>query len=284
MLSLKNITKTYGNQQVLRDVQCTIERGCCVGVIGPNGSGKSTLLRIASGLEPPDRGIVLLEGMDIRHVHAKTIAKMMAVVTQDPLPLSQFTVRDIVAMGRYPFETWRGRESCTIIDDSLFGSCSRKTLIARVIDFVGLSDVADVPIAQLSGGQRQRVALAKAIAQQPRLLLLDEPTAHLDMGAQIRWMLFLRQWMQSSDLTVFIVLHDVNLAALYCDRLLLFHEGTLLAHGTPQDVLTHTHMRILYEHAPIFSIPHPQRRDVPQWLFPARQPSHIEQHELKEVF
>ncbi|MCD1262014.1 ABC transporter ATP-binding protein [Paenibacillus athensensis] len=227
MIEVMNVTKSFGSgPEVLREVSLTVERGEFLGIIGPNGSGKSTLLQLLSGLEPPTSGEVRLAGRPASSYGRKELARWVAVLQQDALPPVGFTVREVIEMGRFPFQSWLGR------DDR-----EAAALIEGIVDKLQLQPLLDRPIELLSGGERQRVALGKVMAQQPRLLMLDEPTTFLDIGYQMQMMDYIRSWQRASGLTVVAVLHDLNLAAQYCSRLLVVHEGRAVAIGAPNELM-----------------------------------------------
>ncbi|MGO4543994.1 heme ABC transporter ATP-binding protein [Paenibacillus sp. 2TAB23] len=236
MIEVREVIQDVNGRQVLKGVSCTFQKGNMYGIIGPNGVGKSTLLQLLSGVDRPKQGEVLLDGRPLSTFPRKTIAKQMAVLQQNGLPPVGFTVREVVSMGRYPYQNWLGSEnedSAKLIDDTLL-TMGLKELELRTMD-------------QLSGGERQRVALAKLMAQGPAILLLDEPTTYLDIGFQAQLMDTVRTWQRNSELTVIAVLHDLNLAALYCDELVVLHQGKVEAAGTPQQVLTSSLIEQVYE-------------------------------------
>ncbi|MEK3882269.1 ABC transporter ATP-binding protein [Paenibacillus sp. PL2-23] len=205
------------------------------GIIGPNGVGKSTLLHLLSGVDTPSRGEVSLDGQPIASLPRRTIARRLAVLQQGGLPPVGFTVREVVAMGRFPHQSWLGGERSDpepIIDQAL-----RET---------GLTELQSRRLNELSGGERQRVAVAKLMAQQPDILLLDEPTTYLDIGYQIALLDTVRAWQQEKGLLVIAVLHDLNLAAMYCDELIALHKGSIAAAGSPEAVMTPALMEEMY--------------------------------------
>jgi iron complex transport system ATP-binding protein len=263
MLHVHHIHASY-DRPILHDVSFGVRAGTCCGIIGPNASGKSTLMRIASGLERPKFGFVTLSGIDVHSMDAKKRAQSIAIVGQDALPPHALTVRDVVAMGRTPHRTWRGGEQRPLFDP-LFGCTDHAQFVEHIIHYVQLS--ANDRLSTLSGGHRQRVALAQAIAQQPRLLFLDEPTTHLDLGSQQRWMELLQKWIKKTHIAVVVVLHDLNLAALYCDELILMHGGRIVMHDTPERVLTSATLRTVFDHATLHPITHPQNASYRQLLF-----------------
>jgi iron complex transport system ATP-binding protein len=240
MIQVERLSKSFDNQLVIDEVSFQVESGEFFGIIGPNGSGKSTLLRMISGVDPVNSGQIRLDGKLVGEYSRKELARWLAVLQQDSLPPVGFTVREVVEMGRYPFQNWLGEDS----KDAEF-------LIESIIEKLDLKSLMDRPVELLSGGQRQRVALGKVMAQQPRLLMLDEPTTFLDIGYQIQMMDYIRSWQKEANLTVVAVLHDLNLAAQYCSRLLVVHEGRVEAVGTADGIMTSELIDRVYGTKPI---------------------------------
>jgi iron complex transport system ATP-binding protein len=259
MIKVDGVQKSFDRQPILQKVEFAVSRGEMFGIIGPNGSGKSTLLKLLSGVETSDSGVVELDGRGVGAYSRKELARWVAVLQQDSLPPIGFSVREVVEMGRFPFQNWLGEES----DDPL-------VLIEGIMEKLGLKHLADRTLENLSGGERQRVALAKVMAQQPKLLLLDEPTTFLDIGYQVQMMDAVRRWQAEADLTVVAVLHDLNLAAQYCDRLLVLHDGQIAQVGTPQEVIREELITAVYGTVPIVTA-HPVS-GIPQIML---QPSWI---------
>lgn len=236
MIEVQDIVQTVQGRPVLKGLSCSFKEGRIYGIIGPNGVGKSTLLHLLSGVDQPKQGEVLLAGRNIALIPRKQLAKKLAVLQQGGLPPSLFSVREVVSMGRYPFQNWLGSEandSGSIIDEALAA--------------MGLQELEHRKMDQLSGGERQRVALAKLMAQEPSIILLDEPTTFLDIGFQVQLLDTVRMWQRERGLTVIAVLHDLNLASLYCDELLVLHQGKIAAAGTPHEVLTTALIEQVYE-------------------------------------
>ncbi|SDC00673.1 iron complex transport system ATP-binding protein [Paenibacillus sp. UNCCL117] len=225
-VTAEGLQKRYGTRMVLDGVQFQVKPGEWFGILGPNGSGKTTLLQALSGVEPVNAGSILLGGRPVEAYTRRELARQVAVLQQDALPRIGFTVQEVIEMGRYPYQNWLGEET---------GDSS--ALVERVIQWLKLEPLRERTVDQLSGGERQRVALGKAMAQEPRLLLLDEPTTFLDIGYQVEMMDMVRRWQKECGMTVIAVLHDLNLAAQYCDRLMLLHRGAVAADGVPQDVM-----------------------------------------------
>ncbi|MFV2121080.1 ABC transporter ATP-binding protein [Streptomyces sp. Act-28] len=222
-LAVEGVTLTAGARRLVRDVSLTARPGEVVGLVGPNGSGKSSLLRAVYRVLRPDAGCVRVDGVDAWSLSARRLARTLAAVVQEPDAGLDLTVRDVVAMGRTPHK--RLLDGDTAEDGRLVESA------LAAVDAVGL---ADRPFDRLSGGERQRVLIARALAQQPALLVLDEPTNHLDVRHQLEVLDILRRL----PATVLVALHDLNLAAYYCDRLYVLRDGEVTASGAPVEVLT----------------------------------------------
>ncbi|MBI3030275.1 MAG: ABC transporter ATP-binding protein [Candidatus Rokubacteria bacterium] len=200
--------------------------GEVLGVIGPNSAGKTTLIRLLTRVLEPLAGEILLEGASLRSLTRWEVARRVAVVPQDAPPAFPFTVEQLVLMGRYPHAPGR------------FFERPRDLAVAReAMAATGIEELALCALESLSGGERQRAALARALAQEPRLLILDEPTAHLDLRYQAEVAGLLRRLNRERGMTIFLVSHDLSLAAELSDRLLLLGEGRLVRLGAPEDVL-----------------------------------------------
>ncbi len=220
------VSYTIEAKRLLDSIDLRAERGQFVGLIGPNGAGKSTLLRTLSGVRPQQTGEVRLEGVDLAALSTRDTAEMLALVPQVAPYTQGFTALELVLMGRYPhmgrFQV-EGREDERIARDAMRLTES-DTFATRTLD-------------TLSGGERQRVFLARALAQQPRILLLDEPTSNLDILHQLTILELVRQ-LVAGGISAIAAIHDLNLAARYCDRLALMSGGRMLTTGTPDEVLT----------------------------------------------
>ncbi|MFF8102393.1 ABC transporter ATP-binding protein [Streptomyces sp. NPDC016640] len=217
---------------IVTDVTLEIAPGETVGLIGPNGSGKSSLLRCLAGLRVPTTGTVLYDGEPIRDWDTRRIARHVAFVEQATDTDSDLRVADVVGLGRTPFrDRWRGPDA------------TDRAVVTAALARTGLTELADRHWKSLSGGERQRTHIARALAQRPWCILLDEPTNHLD----IRHQLELMDLLASTDQTVLVALHDLSLAARYCDRLLLMYQGRLVAASPPSDVLTPARLMDVFE-------------------------------------
>lgn len=235
MLEVENLKKSYHGQTILQGLEFTVAAGEMMGVIGPNGSGKTTLVRLLSDETEPDEGEVYLDGRPISQWSGRQRALRLAVLPQEGLPAVPFTVEEVIATGRHPHQgwwPWSGRMDQKVIE--------------RVMKQTGLLSKRDRRIDQLSGGERQLVALAKAMVQEPNVLILDEPTTYLDIAHQVAVLDQIQQWRRQEELAVLVVLHDLNLASQYCDRLLLIKEGVQVAEGTPTEVLTAERIHDVY--------------------------------------
>ena len=216
----------YGKAPVLRGITFSVDEGELVGVLGPNGSGKTTLVRGATRVLEPMEGAVTLLGRPLGLYDRRELARSLAVVPQEGTPIFPFTVLETVLMGRAPWLrpfSFEGEEDLRAAREALHA--------------VGGDDLALRDLSELSGGERQRVVVARALAPGPRVLLADEPTAHLDLRHAVAVFGLLRDLARSRGLAVVVVTHDVNLAALVCDRLVLLGRGTVAAEGKPRDVI-----------------------------------------------
>lgn len=218
----------------LQDISCTIRAGECVGIIGPNGSGKTTLLRLLAGVLRPGKGMVMFQGRSVSSYPRRQIAQQIAVVPQEEERQFGFTVREAVLMGRIPYLNGWQREGA-----------ADWAAAERAMQAAGVQHLADRRITHLSGGESQRVTLARALAQEPRVLLLDEPTAHLDVHYQAALLDAVAD-LHAAGMTVVMTLHDLNLASLYCQRVLLLAGGRLLADGPPAEVFIPSILQAAY--------------------------------------
>ncbi|WP_145025832.1 ABC transporter ATP-binding protein [Paenibacillus sp. Y412MC10] len=254
MIEIREAGKQYGGITALHGLNWSVQEGEWWGIIGPNGSGKSTLLQLVSGVEKASSGEVLIHGKPASAYNRKILSRMMAVLQQDGLPPVHYPVREVLEMGRYPYQDWLGRDEGGNSD----------ALIESIMEKLQLHELADRPLDELSGGQRQRVALGKVMAQEPRILLLDEPTTYLDIRYQHQFMELVAQWRKEEGITVVAVLHDLNLAAQFCDKLLVLRDGQAVGMGTPEDILTEETIRLVYGIEPVI-VPHPVS-GIPQVL------------------
>ena len=235
LLEARGVAFAYGRRRVLDGVTVGIAPGELVGVIGPNGGGKTTLVRLLSGVLTPSAGEVLLGGAPLARLVRRDVARRLAVVPQDPVLELPFTALEVVLMGRAPHLPALGFAG------------DRDVAIARTaMAGLDVGDVEDRSLDRLSGGERQRVLLARALAQEPEVLLLDEPTTHLDLRHQAGIYDVVEALRRERGTGVLCVLHDLNLAAAYCDRLVLLAGGRVVREGRPHDVLTVEVLRAAY--------------------------------------
>lgn len=246
MLSASNITMQFGAKPLFDNVSIKFGGGFRYGLIGANGAGKSTLLRAILGLVPLVSGSVRFEGADLLAMPRRSRAQFTAFVEQSSDSDARLTVREVVMLGRIPFQTvWQAAPSPADIAQT-----------ASALAAVDMTGFADRLYQTLSGGEQQRAQIARALAQQPRLLLLDEPTSHLDVHAQLATLGLLRHRAREGA-TVLLALHDLNLAAAFCDALVVLHAGQGVAAGTPQQVLTPALLRTVYG-VEATVLPHPR--------------------------
>ncbi|MGA5688202.1 ABC transporter ATP-binding protein [Cytobacillus pseudoceanisediminis] len=231
MIQVKNMSFSVPDKQILNNITFSVEQGKFIGIIGPNGSGKSTMLKIIYRHLKQTSGFVTLYENDILDISQKKLAQELAVVSQDTPVLFDFTVKDLVMMGRTPYKKWLAadnREDFAIVEESM--------MLANVLHLENRT------FSQLSGGEKKRVMLARALAQQANLLILDEPTNHLDIEHQYQLM----DLVKDLPITIVAALHDLNLAAGYCDELLVMNDGALYMAGTPEQVLTEETLREVF--------------------------------------
>lgn len=228
VLTVDNVSFSYiSGIPTLRNVSLAVHKGEFLSLVGPNGSGKSTLLKLLDRIFLPDEGAIHLDGKDIALYARPDLARRIAYVPQERDTAFAFTVEEIVLMGRAPHST-----------GAMFESRQDRDIARRMMALTDIAHLATHPITNLSGGERQRAFIARALAQQPLVLLLDEPTAHLDIAHQVEIFRLLRSLSVDTGLTIVSVSHDLNLAAMYSDRIAMLLCGGLTAAGTPQEVLT----------------------------------------------
>ncbi|NPA95375.1 MAG: ABC transporter ATP-binding protein [Thermodesulfobacteria bacterium] len=236
ILELKNLCAGYRGKSVVSQVDFNIHAGQFISLLGPNGAGKTTLLRTLSGHIPPISGDVLIEGISIGKYATGELAKKMAVVLTEQVAPPLFSVRQFVALGRYPHTNFLG----TLKKKD-------KRAVKFALDTVEAGRLGERNFLDLSDGERQKVLLARALCQEPKILILDEPTAHLDLKHRVEVMTILRRLCMEQGLTVICSLHDVDLAARVADMAVLIRDGTVLGFGPPEDVLTPEAVSGLYD-------------------------------------
>ncbi|GAB4245362.1 MAG: ABC transporter ATP-binding protein [Stanieria sp.] len=226
-LETKQLTLAYEGAPVVRNLDLGIPAGKITVLVGANGCGKSTLLRGLARLLKPKSGMVYLDGKEIVRLKSKTVAKKLGMLTQSPIAPEGLTVRDLVTMGRYPYQNWLQQ-----------WSKEDEQKVAEALEITAMRKLADRALDKLSGGQRQRAWIAMILAQDTDILLLDEPTTFLDLSHQVELLDLLQELHESKGKTIVMVLHDLNLACRYADYLVAVHQGKVYATGTPERVMT----------------------------------------------
>lgn len=234
-LEVNDLTLAYGKTTVIDTMSFSVDKGEMLGLIGPNGSGKSTLIKAVSHVITPRSGRVILDGKDISTMHRSELARLLAVVPQTPILPSSFSAFEIVLMGRNPHLGLLRYESENDME-----------ITYRAMERTATLPFAERRIGELSGGEIQRIVIARALAQQTEVILLDEPTANLDINHQLEILDLIKSLCTRNHLTVIITVHDLNLAAQYCDRLVLIRTGQVHAQGTPEEVITTDNIREVY--------------------------------------
>ena len=234
-LALNLISCGYGKSFNLNDISLSVARGAFAGIIGPNGSGKTTLFKGISGILPIKKGSICLSGVPLESMKLREKARKMAVVSQFPEG-ADMTVQDYVLLGRLPH-----RHAFNFLE-----SARDKVLARKYMRLTGIYHYREKQMSQLSGGEQQLAAIAQALTQEPELLLLDEPTSHLDINHQMQMLDLIQSLNKELNLTVLMIIHDLNLAAEYCDQLILINDGKIYTQGTPAEVLTFQNIEAVY--------------------------------------
>ncbi|MBU1044804.1 MAG: ABC transporter ATP-binding protein [Candidatus Omnitrophica bacterium] len=237
MLEIKDISCGYSARFSLKNIKFNVQEKQIVGIIGPNGSGKTTLLRAITKVLPLDTGTIAFNQNDISRMSYKQLAQNIAVVSNDIEYNFEINVEDFVALGRIPHQS----------PFQFFEDAEDKKIVEQALAMTELTGFAQRSLAELSAGERQMAIIAKALAQKPKLLLLDEPIVHLDISHQVYIMNLLRRLNKQHDLSVIIVLHELNFAAEYCDQLVLMDKGKVYTIGTPEQVLNKQTVESVYQ-------------------------------------
>jgi iron complex transport system ATP-binding protein len=244
-LGATDLRAGYGDRTVLDGITLDVPRSQVTSVLGANGCGKSTLLRVLARLLPPTSGSVALDGRLLTDLRSREIARRMAVLPQNPVAPEGLTVADLAARGRQPHQPWYRQ-----------WSAQDEAIAAAAMAATGVADLADRPLEELSGGQRQRAWIAMVLAQQTDLLLLDEPTTHLDLAHAVEVLELVVRLRRDHGKTVLMVLHDLSLAARFSDHVVLLGDGRVRAAGPPAEVLTPALLREVFGlHAHVFPDP-----------------------------
>jgi iron complex transport system ATP-binding protein len=234
MIEIKGLTKRFGKKPVVKDVSVEIVPGTITSFIGPNGAGKSTLLSMVSRLLESDTGNVLLDQTDVKKWKSNEFAKRVSILKQSNFLNVRLTIRELVAFGRYPYS--KGRLTA---EDEEF--------VDQALKYMNLTDMQDQFIDELSGGQKQRAFIAMVIAQDTEYILLDEPLNNLDMKHSVQIMKFLRKLVDDLGKTVVIVLHDINFASVYSDRIVALKDGKLIRNGPTNEIINSVVLREIYD-------------------------------------
>jgi len=248
MIELDNVTLGYDHRAILHDVTMKANPGQILGLVGPNGSGKSTLIKGMTRVIDLLSGRISIDRRDIRAIKQDELARLVATVPQDPALPGAFTAFEVVLMGRTPhlgLLRYEGEKDLAI---------AWRAMVATYTE-----SFAERRASELSGGEKQRLVIARALAQQPRAMLLDEPTANLDINHQVEILNLVKSLCREQSLTVIIALHDLNLAAQYCDWMVMLNGGRVHAEGTPVDILTAPNIKRVYG-ADVCVYPHPINR------------------------
>lgn len=234
-LQVQNLKFGYKRGLVLKDISFNIEKGQFISIIGPNGSGKSTILKLLNNLYSPKKGNIFIEGKNIYGYKKRDLAQKIALVPQDTFLDYEFTVEDVVLMGRHPYKKRFQKE-----DENDF------KIVEEALKMTNTLHLRDKLITEISGGERQRVVIARALAQNPSIILLDEPTSHLDINHQIEILNLLKRLNQEKSTTIVIVIHDINIASRYSDEIIMINEGKIVGIGRPEEVITKKNIEETY--------------------------------------
>ncbi|MEM2460562.1 MAG: ABC transporter ATP-binding protein [Candidatus Hadarchaeales archaeon] len=230
---IKGLFFGYGSLSVLEEVELEAEKGEITSLVGPNGSGKTTLLRCVAGILKPQRGSIFLDGKEMGEFTPRELSRKIGYLPQGPSPSFPLTVFDTVLLGRKPYLGWRVGEKDLKV-------------VSEILERVGLEKLALRPFNELSGGEKQKVLLARVLAQEPEILLLDEPTSNLDLRHQLELLNLIRKEVKRKGLSALMALHDLNLASTFSDRIVLLKKGRIFAIGRPEEVLTPSNLERVY--------------------------------------
>lgn len=236
MLTVDNLFIRYEQKQVIKDFSFHVAAGEIVSIIGPNGSGKSTLLKSIARMHPYDKGCIMLNNMNMKSMSSKDIAKKLCMLSQRNQAPNDITVQNLVSYGRYPHKKWFER----LNDED-------RQIVEWALEKTHLLPYKDRSISALSGGESQRAWIAMALAQRPQILLLDEPTTYLDIAHQHEVLQLVRELNEEMGMTVVMVLHDLNQAAAYSDKIIVIQEGYCKEIGSPKEVMTKQMIRDVYQ-------------------------------------
>ncbi|GAB4374122.1 MAG: Fe3+-hydroxamate ABC transporter ATP-binding protein FhuC [Calditrichia bacterium] len=245
MIDVHELNFAYNGTPILKELSFSVKKGEFVGIIGPNGAGKSTLLKLLDGILFPQSGSITIDDKPLGQFNRRALAQMIGFVPQEFTTAFNFTALEIVLMGRFPYQRAFG-----------FESAQDREIACQAMQTTDCWYLRDRGILTLSGGERQRVVLASALAQSPKILLLDEPTTALDLKHQVHFYRILTKLRQENNLTILTVTHDINLTAQFCQRILILKEGQLVADGAVDQVIQKEILESVYE-TPMHIFPHP---------------------------
>ncbi|MCK9443218.1 MAG: ABC transporter ATP-binding protein [Tissierellaceae bacterium] len=234
-IEVKDLYFGYKDEKVIDGVSFEIEKGNLVSLIGPNGSGKSTMIKLLNNLYTPWEGKIFVEGKEINSFRKKELARKIALVPQNSSINYDFTVEEIVRMGRYPHKKRFQRE-----DEE------DHEIVEKAMKDTNTYELRDKAVTEISGGELQRVIIAKALAQKPSIILLDEPTSHLDLNHQIEILNLLRKLNKEKNTTIIVAIHDINLATMYSDEIFMLSGGKIVDRGSPEKVITKRNIEFVY--------------------------------------
>ncbi len=233
-IRIRGLEFSYNSIPALKDVTIDIHESEIVAIVGPNGSGKSTLLKCIDRILKPQKGVILINGKDVKDFSQIEIARTVGYVPQSVKQFFPATVFEVVLMGRRPYLGWR---------------CSKRDIekVFEVLKILNIENIAMRDFNELSGGQQQKVLIARALVQEPEILLLDEPTANLDIKHQLEVMEIVKRIVRMNGITAIIAIHDLNLASKYADRIVMMKDGKVFAIGSPEEVLTSANIESVYD-------------------------------------
>ncbi len=235
IIKVQNLSVGYGKKIVLKDLNITFERGTLTGIVGPNGSGKSTFLKTLAALLEPQQGVIYLDFRELHRIPRKELAKIMSVVLTERPDIDLIKVKEFVALGRHPYTGLLGRLSAKDWE-----------VVMESLRLVKAEHLAEIYLTELSDGERQKVLIARALAQEPKILILDEPTTFLDIRHRMEIMSILREIAKKKEVTIIASLHELDLAAKFCDNIIIIKDGRIVAAGPPEEVLNNETLGQVY--------------------------------------